>query len=44
MDGILRRPSQRELACAYPYLTYEEFLDACGLEKEELDFETNCEI
>ena len=44
MDGILRGLFQRELDWAYPYLTYEEFLDACGLEKEELDFETNCEI
>ena len=37
MDEILRGLFNRELDWSYPYLTYQEFLDACGLTEEELD-------
>ncbi len=37
MDQILRGLFNRELDSRYPYLTYQEFLDACGLTEEELD-------
>lgn len=37
MDQILRGLFNRELDPAYPYLTYQDFLDACGLTEEELD-------
>ena len=37
MDQILHDLFNRELDPMYPYLTYQEFLDACGLTEEELD-------
>ena len=37
MDLILRGLFNRELDPAYPYLTYQDFLDACGLTEEALD-------
>ena len=37
MDQILHDLFNREIDYAYPYLTYQEFLDACGLTEEELD-------
>ncbi len=37
MDQILHGLFNRELDPMYPYLTYEEFLDACGLTEEDLD-------
>ena len=36
MDRILRGLFNRELDPMYPYLTYQEFLDACGLTEEDL--------
>ena len=36
MDQILSSLFNRELDPAYPYLTYQEFLDACGLTEEDL--------
>ena len=36
MDQILSNLFNRELDPAYPYLTYQEFLDACGLTEEDL--------
>ena len=35
MDRILRGLFNRELDPMYPYLTYQEFLDACGLTEED---------
>ncbi|HIT64472.1 MAG TPA: hypothetical protein IAC37_08560 [Candidatus Ventrimonas merdavium] len=40
MDQILKQLFQRELDPAYPYLTYEDFLDACGLREEDLDLDS----
>ena len=37
MDAILSGLFSREIDPAYPYLTYQEFLDACGLTEEELN-------
>ena len=37
MDQILYDLFNREIDYAYPYLTYQNFLDACGLTEEELD-------
>ena len=37
MDEILHRLFNRELDWTYPYLTYQEFLDACGLTEEDLN-------
>ena len=37
MDRILHALFNREMDPMYPYLTYEEFLDACGLTEEALD-------
>ena len=37
MDQILHDLFNRELDPMYPYLTYQEFLDACGLTEEELN-------
>lgn len=37
MDQILNSVFNRELDPMYPYLTYQEFLDACGLTEEDLD-------
>ena len=37
MDQILHGLFNREIDYAYPYLTYQDFLDACGLTEEELD-------
>ena len=36
MDEILYGLFNRELDPMYPYLTYQEFLDACGLTEEDL--------
>lgn len=44
MDEILRGLFNRELDPAYPYLTYEEFLDACGLLEEDLNLDENISI
>lgn len=37
MDQILHELFNRELDPMYPYLTYQEFLDACGLTEEDLN-------
>ncbi len=37
MDGILSELFSREPDPAYPYLTYQNFLDACGLKEEDLE-------
>ena len=37
LDQILHDLFVRELDPAYPYLTYQDFLDACGLKEEDLD-------
>lgn len=37
MDEILSGLFSRELDPMYPYLTYQEFLDACGLTEEALE-------
>ena len=37
MDRILSALFNRELDPMYPYLTYQEFLDACGLTEEDLN-------
>ena len=37
MDQILNSLFNRELDPMYPYLTYQEFLDACGLTEEDLN-------
>lgn len=37
MDRILRNLFQQEMDPMDPYLTYEDFLNACGLTEEELD-------
>ena len=37
MDQILRGLFTRELDPMYPYLTYQEFLDACALTEEDLN-------
>ena len=37
MDQILKGLFNRELDWSYPYLTYQEFLDACNLTEEELN-------
>lgn len=37
MDQILHDLFNRELDPTYPYLTYQNFLDACGLTEEDLD-------
>ena len=39
MDQILHGLFNRELDPMYPYLTYQEFLDACGLTEEDLNLE-----
>ena len=36
MDELLHGLFNRELDPMYPYLTYQEFLDACGLTEEDL--------
>ena len=36
MDQILQALFVRELDPMYPYLTYQDFLDACGLTEEDL--------
>lgn len=36
MDRILYGLFNREIDSSYPYLTYQEFLDACGLTEEDL--------
>jgi hypothetical protein len=37
MDDILNALFNREIDYASPYLTYQQFLDACGLTKEDLE-------
>ena len=37
MDRILNGLFNRELDPMYPYLTYQEFLNACGLTEEDLN-------
>ena len=37
MDRILHDLFNREIDYSYPYLTYQDFLDACGLTEEALD-------
>ena len=39
MDQILPDLFSRKLDPMYPYLTYQEFLDACGLTEEDLNLE-----
>ena len=39
MDRILSDLFNRELDPTYPYLTYQNFLDACGLGEEELNLD-----
>ena len=39
MDQILNSLFIRELDPMYPYLTYQEFLDACGLTEEDLSLD-----
>ena len=39
MDQILSNLFNRELNPEYPYLTYQEFLDACHLTEEDLNLE-----
>ena len=39
MDQILNSLFNRELDPMYPYLTYEEFLDVCGLTEEDLSLD-----
>ena len=39
MDQILNSLFNRELDPMYPYLTYQEFLDVCGLTEEDLSFD-----
>ena len=41
MDQILCSLFSRELDPAYPYLTYQDFLDACGLKEEDLNLDQN---
>ena len=44
MDEVLHSLFNRELDPAYPYLTYQEFLDACGLLEEDLNLDENISI
>ena len=37
IEQILHDLFNRELDPMYPYLTYQDFLNACGLTEEELD-------
>ena len=37
MDQLLCNLFNRELDWTYPYLTYQDFLDACGLTEEALN-------
>ena len=39
MDQILNTLFNREIDWNYPYLTYQEFLDACGLTEEDLNLD-----
>ena len=39
MDQILNSLFNRELDPMYPYLTYQEFLDSCGLTEEDLSLD-----
>ena len=36
---ILNRLFNRELDPMYPYLTYQDFLNACGLAEEDLNLD-----
>lgn len=44
MDQILQTLFRRQPNPDYPYLTYQDFLTACGLREEELNFEKDMEI
>ena len=44
MDQILYNLFNRELDLTYPYLTYQDFLDACGLTEEELNLDENISL
>ena len=37
MDTILNSLFNRELDPMYPYLSYQDFLEACGLKEEDLN-------
>ena len=37
MDTILNNLFNRELDPMYPYLSYQDFLEACGLKEEDLN-------
>ena len=39
MDRILHALFNRELDPMYPYLTYQDFLNACGLAEEDLNLD-----
>ena len=39
MDRILHDLFNREIDYSYPYLTYQNFLDACGLTEEDLNLD-----
>lgn len=39
MDEILRELFTREIDYSYPYLTFQNFLDACGLTEEDLNLD-----
>lgn len=39
MDKILKGLFSGKLNPSYPYLTYDDFLNACGLEREDLELE-----
>ena len=44
MDEILRGLFNREVDWNAPYLTYPEFLDACGLTEEDLDLAQDLDL
>lgn len=44
MDRILSELFNRELDPAYPFLTYQDFLDACGLTEEALTLDETVSI
>ena len=44
MDAILSGLFNRELDPMYPYLTYADFLAACGLTEEDLSLETDLSL
>ncbi len=44
MDRILHDLFNRELDPMFPYLTYQDFLDACGLTEEDLNLDQNISL